>query len=305
MTDYDVLVYGPIFCDLIFTDLPSMPKLGTEIFANEFTITIGGSAIVAVGLQRLGAKVGLIADLGNDPLSRLMASMLDDFQIDRTLIREHPYALPQVTTAISFPQDRAFVTRFQKPHQVVNLEAVLRDHPAKHLHICSFLAAQDNRRAPHIAHDAGATVSFDPGWDESALRDPSLRRMIADVDLFLPSQSELCYIMQEWDVEKALNMTADLINDGMIIMKRGKQGAVARGKGVDESVAALSVNAIDTTGAGDSFDAGFLFQYAQGASLKSSLAYGTVCGALSTTRVGGATAAPTYQEVQEWLSKLQ
>ncbi|MEZ4719325.1 MAG: hypothetical protein R2851_25035 [Caldilineaceae bacterium] len=86
---YDVLVYGPVFCDIIFTDLPSLPVLGTEIFAGDLTATVGGSAIVAAGLHRL-ARVGLIADLGADPFSAIIRSVLDDIGLERTLIREHP-----------------------------------------------------------------------------------------------------------------------------------------------------------------------------------------------------------------------
>ena len=130
---YDVIVYGPLFCDLIFTDLPGMPELNTEIFAGDFTIAIGGSAIVAVALHRLGAKVGLIAELGNDPMSRMVATMMDDIGLDRTLIREHPRPLPQITVALSFPQDRAFVTRFERPESPPDLQSILSQHPSKHL----------------------------------------------------------------------------------------------------------------------------------------------------------------------------
>ena len=124
---YDILVYGPLFCDLIFTDLPDMPTLGTELFAGDFTVTVGGSAIVAAGLQKLGANVGFIADLGNDPVSGLARQVLDDMNIDRALIREHPHPLPQVTVALSFPEDRAFITRFERPKQPHDLAAILNN----------------------------------------------------------------------------------------------------------------------------------------------------------------------------------
>lgn len=302
---YDVIVYGPLFCDLIFTGLPGMPALGTEIFSEDFTITIGGSAIVAAGLRRLGAAVGFVADLGNDLMSRAVGQMLDDLGIDRTLIREHPHPLPQVTVALSFPQDRAFVTRFERPKTPVDLRAVLRDHTAKHLHISSFLAALENPNAPRIAHEAGLTVSMDPGWDETALRDPRLRAMIDELDVFLPSESELCHIAGTDDVEAALQQLAATMTRGQIVLKQGKRGATAYDHHHREHVAALPVTPVDTTGAGDSFDAGFLFRYTQAAPLTECLQYGAVCGALSTTRVGGATAAPTIQEVEQWLSKLQ
>lgn len=302
--EYDILVQGPMFCDLIYTDLPSMPLLGTEIFAGDFTVTVGGSAIVAVGIHRLGAKVGLIADLGNDPLSKLLKSMLQEMGIDTTLIREHPYPLPQVTTALSFPNDRAFVTRFRKPDTLVDLQLLLKDHSAKHLHLSSFLGAFEILDACRIAHNAGLTVSMDPGWDEEALLDPRLHQLITELDVFLPSQSELCYIAQVDDVEQALEKTAQTMTNGMIVLKQGKDGATAYRADYRESVPALPVTPIDTTGAGDSFDAGFLFQYAQAKPLTTCLQYGAICGALSTTKVGGATAAPTHKEVKQWLSKL-
>jgi sugar/nucleoside kinase (ribokinase family) len=302
---YDVIVYGPLFCDLIFTGLPGMPQLGTEIFSEDFTITIGGTAIVAAGLRRLGANVGFVADLGNDLVSRAMGQMLDDMDIDRTLVRQHPHPLPQVTVVLSFPQDRSFVTRFERPEATVDLRVLLAQHSAKHLHISSFLAALENPNAPRIAHEAGLTVSMDPGWDEDALRDPRLRAMIAELDVFLPSESELCHIAGTDDVEVALVQVASTMQRGQIVLKQGKRGATAYSRTHREQVAAVPVTPVDTTGAGDSFDAGFLFRYAQDAPLTECLQYGAVCGALSTTRVGGATAAPTNQEVQQWLSKLQ
>jgi len=302
--DYDILVQGPIFCDLIFTDLPSMPVLGTEIFSGDFTVTVGGSAIVAVGLQRLGANVGLIADIGNDPLSKLLKTMLQDMDVDTTLIREHPYPLPQVTAALSFPHDRAFVTRFVKPENPVDLAELLSKHTAKHIHLSSFLGALEITDACRIAHKSGLTVSMDPGWDEDALRDPRLHEMITELDVFLPSESELCYIADNDDVEQALSQIFATMNDGMIVLKRGKEGAMAYGDDLRVTVPALPVTPIDTTGAGDSFDAGFLFRYIQDAPLTDCLKYGAICGALSTTKAGGATSAPTHEEVKQWLSKL-
>ena len=152
-----------------------MPELGKEIFAGDLIISPGGSAIVAIGLHRLGAKVGLIADLGSDPLSKLIWEQLGDLGLDRSLITQHPYPLPQVTVALSFPEDRAFVTRFQRPEKYPNLKSILQANPTKHLHLCSFLTALDAPEYPQIAHAAGATISMDPGWDEIALQNTKLK----------------------------------------------------------------------------------------------------------------------------------
>jgi sugar/nucleoside kinase (ribokinase family) len=303
---YDALVYGPLFCDLIFTDLPSMPVLGEEHFAGDFKIAVGGSAIVAAALHRLGAKVGLIAELGNDQMSMVVHHLLADMGLDTSLIRRHDYALPQITVALSFPQDRAFVTRFKKPEEPLDLGVVLAANPAKHLHICSFMAAFDTPDAPQLAHDQGMSVSLDLGWDVKALRDPKLRAMIADVDMFMPSRSELCHVMGTDDKQAALDGAINLMGeDGIVIMKDGKNGALARTQTETITVPAVPVTPVDTTGAGDAFDAGFIYGHTQGFPLEMSLRYGSICGALATTAPGGATATPTQEDIQQWLSKLQ
>ncbi|MGJ3237564.1 MAG: carbohydrate kinase family protein [Anaerolineae bacterium] len=298
---YDVLVHGPLFCDLIFTDLPDMPQAGTEIFAGQFTIAIGGSAIVAVGLQKLGAKVGLIADIGNDPLSHLTANLLDDLHIDRTLIREHPHALTQLTVALSFPQDRAFITRFEKPEAPANLADILHDYPTRHLHMSSFLSVFDAPDACRIAHEAGTTISMDPGWDETALRDPRLHHMMTELDYFMPSRSELCFMMDEVNYEQALEKALGQMKQGAIVMKNGAEGAIARGNNLYEFASPMPVTPVDTTGAGDAFDAGFLYALTQDYDMQTCLRYGAICGALTTTVIGGATGTPSLEEVQKWL----
>lgn len=282
-----------------------MPALGVELFAGGFTVTVGGSAIVAAGLHRLGARVGLIADLGNDPLSQVMRNVLDGLGLDCALIRQHPHPLPQVTVALSFPHERAFITRFQRPAAPPDLAALLQSHPARHLHVCSFLAALETPAAAAIAHAASMTVSMDPGWDEAALRDPRLAAMIADLDFFMPNAAELCYLANCDDVALAAARTLATMRGGMIVLKAGAAGAtVFSASHPPIHTPALSVTPIDTTGAGDAFDAGFLYSFLQGASLETSLACGAVCGGLSTTAAGGVDALPTHDEVTQWLAKL-
>lgn len=302
---YDVLVYGPLFCDLIFTGMPGMPVLGEELFADDLTITVGGSAIVAAGLHRLGVRVGLIAELGNDGFSQIIRELLDDLGVDRSLIREHPHPLPQLTVALSFPQDRAFVTRFERPATAPDLAQILSDHPARHLHVYGFLAALENPDAAIIAHEAGLTVSLDTGWDEAALRDPRLRAMVDEVDIFLPSEPELCTIAGIKDPEQAARRLIPIRPNAVTVVKRGARGvAVYTHEANALEIPAIPVTPVDTTGAGDAFDAGYLYAFLQDHSLKRCAQIGSICGGLATTVPGGAPALPTHTEVEQWLSKL-
>jgi sugar/nucleoside kinase (ribokinase family) len=303
---YDVLVYGPLFCDLVFTGLPGLPELSQELYADDLMLAPGGSAIVAVGLHRLGARVGLMADLGNDPFSRLLEELLEQTELDCSLIRKHPFPLPQLTVALSFPHDRAFVTRFERPKSPPDLANILREHPARHLHIGSFLAAFETPQVCQIAHAAGATVSFDPGWDEHALRDPRLLTVISKLDIFLPSCAELCHLAGLSDPAQAAQRVLATMRKGIIVMKDGAEGAVSFSSRENQClrVPAIPVSPVDTTGAGDAFDAGFLSAFVQGHPLERCMQVGAVCGGLTATAKGGATATPTLQEVNQWLSKL-
>ncbi len=298
----DVLVYGPVFCDLIFTELPQFPVLGKEIFAGDLSVSVGGSAIVTLALKRLGLKVNLIADLGNDPISQLIANLLSDLGIDQRLIRRHPHALKQVTTVLSYPEDRAFITRFEEPGEAVDLTAIIQAYPAKHLHICSFLTALENPKAVDIAHEHRLSVSMDPGWDDKALLQTEFHAMIPKLDFFMPSESEICYMFQTNDLEEALERTAKHLKHGTVVLKRGARGALALNQQKYKKVATYDVTPVDTTGAGDAFDAGFIYGHLKGEKLERCLRYGAICGALTTT-APGITAIPHLKEVEAWLSK--
>lgn len=307
MSSFDVLVYGPIFCDLIFTGLPDLPRLGEELFADQLTLSMGGSAIAAAGLRRLGLKVGLIADLGADPFSQLLWEKLDVYGIDRSLIQRHPEPLDRVTVALSYPKDRAFVTCFKTPDQPPDLQTLLTTHAAKHLHIGSFLAAFAFPEAARMAHQAGMTVSFDPGWDEGRLEAPELREFISDVDFFLPSKAELCQMAQDTALESAVQKVLQWMPGGYLVVKDGVRGARAAGqkKGQPIHIPAIAVNSVETTGAGDAFDAGFIFAFLQGLPLETCLEYGVICGGLTTTTPGGTEGFPVEEEIQKWRAKLR
>lgn len=307
MKHYDVLVYGPIFCDLIFTGLLSLPILGEELYAENLTVSLGGSAIVAAGLQRLGAKVGLIADLGNDPFSTLVWHSLEEKGLDRALIQRHPYSLKQVTVAFSYPKDRAFVTRFEQPEVTIDLARIINKYSASHLHICSFLAAMNNPNAANVAHTAGLTTSADLGWAELSLSDPKIESLISELDVFLPSRSELLQLTNLKNRDKAAIRILSIMKQGILVVKEGANGATAYSRKVEEmiNVEALPIEPVDTTGAGDAFDAGFIFGYINNKPLRSCLQYGVVCGGLTTTLPGGTQGFQTLEEVEHWLQKLQ
>jgi sugar/nucleoside kinase (ribokinase family) len=214
------------------------------------------------------------------------------------------HEITPVTAALSTAADRAFVTYLEPPGTAPDLVSVLRTATATHLHVAGFPAALADPELVDVAHELGATVSFDPGWDARALADPRVRRVALAADVLLPNRLEAGLLLAEDadggappSAEAALARLAALRPGRVTVVKDGAAGAWGADARAVVHVAAPAVDAIDATGAGDVFDAGFLDAWWAGAPLADCLRRGAWCGARATTAHGGATAAPTRAQL--------
>jgi len=301
----EVVVLGPAYCDLLFAGLEAIPAPGTERFASGFVTTAGGSAITAVALRRLGRAVALVADVGDDPYGRVIQRVLEREGVDLRWLRIRDDAPTPVSAVLSTETDRAFVTHLPAPGEPPDLDAVLAASGARHLHVGGFPAALDLPDLVATAHRRSVTVSFDPGWDERALRDRRVLGLASACDLLMPSRSEAARLAGADDLaaEAALSRLAALRPHGTTVVKDGPRGAVATDPHGTARVASPSVVAVDPTGAGDVFDAGFLDAWLSGAPLDACLLSGAICGARAVTAHGGASAAPTRSEIDRLLAE--
>jgi hypothetical protein len=302
-----VLVCGPAYCDLLFAGLPALPELGTERFAQGFLITAGGSAIAAVALQRLGRPSGLLADVGADPHGDVVRGVLAEAGVATAWLRRRPDVPTPVTAVLSTPADRAFVTYLAPPAAPPDLAGVLHASGARHLHVGGFPAALQLPHLVDVAHAAGATVSFDPGWDERALDQPRVREVAQRCDVLLPSRNEalrLAGLADEGpdDARRAAAALAAQRQEAVTVVKDGARGAWVAAPGERAHAAAPTVASRDPTGAGDVFDAGFLDAWLAGAPLAACLRHGVACGARAVTAYGGTAAAPTAEELGRLLA---
>jgi sugar/nucleoside kinase (ribokinase family) len=298
------VVLGPTYCDLVFGGLERLPELGEERFARSFLVAPGGSAITAIALHRLGHAVQLCADVGRDALAAWLRDALTREGVGIDALRAVQEITP-VTAALSTAADRAFVTYLEPPGPAPDLAAALRAATATHLHVAGFPAALADPELVDTAHALGATVSFDPGWDGRALADPRVRRVALAADVLLPNRLEAGLLLAEAGdgsgapptAEVALARLTALRPGRVTVVKDGAAGAWGADARASIHVAAPAVEAIDATGAGDVFDAGFLDAWWAGEPLDGCLRRGAWCGARATTAVGGATAAPTRAQL--------
>ncbi|EIM27172.1 carbohydrate kinase family protein [Microvirga lotononidis] len=283
-----VLCLGRIYCDIIFTGLRDMPVLGRERFADDVTVVAGGGAyITAAHLASLGRPSALLTRLGTDPLSKGLDPELEGSGIDLTFVERSPDAGPQPTVALVKDGERAFVSRRAGTSRPASLEKALAAPDIAHLHIAEFATLKDNPDVIAMARERGLTVSLDPSWDDELIRqDAGFFETCAGVDVFLPNVEEGEALTGEASPEAILSALRE--HFPLVVLKRGEHGAVASKGSASVSARAMPVTVVDTTGAGDAFNAGFLHSWLGTADIERGLAAGIEAGALSVQSPGGA-----------------
>lgn len=306
-----ILVVGEINADLIFGGCPRMPEPDTELLAGSFERTSGSSNMLcALGLARLGEKVLFRGLAGADDAGRYCRSLLQARGIDTHEVELRADLQTGLTVSISTPTDRALLTY---PGAMTALQAEdISDTllaQAGHLHVSSFFLQTGLRPGlaglMQRAHAAGLTTSLDTGFDPALQwgEPAEWTRLLRHVDVFMPNEREACAIARAASADQALGALGN--GATLVVVKCGSRGAVAKdGNGPRLEVAAHALEVVrDTTGAGDAFDAGFLYAWRQRWPLDRALAWGNACGGLSTRSLGGMDGQATVAEVHALLER--
>jgi sugar/nucleoside kinase (ribokinase family) len=284
-----VLCLGRTYCDLVFTGLNGLPVLGRELFAENVAIVPGGGAfITAAHLVGLGRPAALVTRLGTDVLSGGLEETLKASAVDLAFVERAPDAGPQLTVAIVQPQDRAFLSRRAGHGRPATLQAALSHPGVRHLHIAEYATLAEIPGLIARAKNRGLSVSLDPSWDDKLIRDPALIANCQGVDLFLPNLEEACAIARTDDPDRALDVLSRQFDQ--LVLKKGAAGAVLARSGECHELPAPRVEVVDTTGAGDAFNAGFIHAWLNGRDPRSCLRAAIEAGSLSVQAAGGATA---------------
>jgi sugar/nucleoside kinase (ribokinase family) len=299
--DLDLLVLGDANPDLVLRGGDVVPAFGqAEHLVEEATLTLGGSgAILAHGAAKLGLRAGICAVIGDDIFGRYVREVLQAVGVRTDGLVTDPATPTGVTVVLSGEIDRAILTA---PGTIPGLRADLIDHDllerARHVHISSYyLQGALVPALPGIldrVHDAGGTTSIDPNWDPSERWDGGLTELLGKTDLFMPNAMEATRMAHTSDLEGAVRSLAT--GSGLVVVKNGARGALACTRDTLVVSEGVTMDAVDTTGAGDSFDAGFLAAWLGGEPLERALAVANACGALSTRAAGGIEAQPTMAE---------
>lgn len=304
MKSFDILVAGEINPDLILTGDVSPAFNQTERLVDSATLTIGSSsAIFACGAARLGLKLGFIGVCGDDVFGHFMLDEMQTRGVDISNVIVREAGQTGLSVILNQGSDRAILTH---SGLIAALQAsdisdeLLRK--ARHLHVASYFL-QTNLK-PDLANlfrrarSLGLTTSLDTNYDPSESW-IGFDELLSVTNVFLPNEKEALSLCGESNVDLA----ADNLRSGVetLAIKLGADGALGVRNGEKVRVPSIPVGVVDTVGAGDSFDAGFLYGYLNGWSLKKSLQLACVCGALSTQRAGGTDGQTTLLDAMNFI----
>jgi sugar/nucleoside kinase (ribokinase family) len=309
MKTFDITIAGELNLDLILYGLPAEMQTERELLASDFRVTLGSSsAIVAHNAATLGAKVAFTTLIGTDDFGRLAIERLCEAGVDTShTIRQNTVATG-VTVLLPHGDQRHMLTF---PGTIAELTVADLDFDflvqARHFHMSSLYLQRGLqaglpdllRRLKH----AGLTISLDTNDDPGDRWGSPLDKVLPYVDVFMPNEDEMCRMTRCSNLEDAAQALS--VKPPVIVVKRGRRGARVYENSRITDVDPLTVTPVDTIGAGDSFDAGFLRAYLLNKDIVQCARAGNITGALSTQASGGTEAFRDQMARDVFLQKHQ
>jgi sugar/nucleoside kinase (ribokinase family) len=303
MGGFDITVAGELNLDLILYGLPAEIPVERELLAERFNLALGASsAIMAHNFAALGGHVGFISKIGDDALGQIAVERLAAGGVDVRKVVRAPGRTTGLSVILQRDSHRTILT-YPGTMCEMTLDDLDMDYlqSGRHFHCCSiFLQTSLRPRLPELfarMKQAGLTTSLDTN-DDPEDRFAGVAEILQHVDVFLPNEREACKIAGTSELDEALRRLAQLAPT--VAVKLGARGSVAQRGRERAQAPGVKVEAVDAVGAGDSFDAGFVYQFLRGADLQTCLEYGNLAGALSTTQAGGTEAFRDRVRVKEF-----
>ncbi|MBQ7840447.1 MAG: carbohydrate kinase family protein [Lachnospiraceae bacterium] len=306
---WDVYVYGDVNIDLVIPDVEKFPEPGQEDEVDVMeTLVGGGAALFTLGIGKLGLRPVFQGAVGNDCYGRLILEEFEKRNVDTGLLKVRDDLKTGISISFTGQKDRSFLT-MRGTNAEIDISRVMTEEVkrARHIHVTGY-AGSVNHDAylaflKRIKEETDVTVSFDVGWDFTGEWKKEIYELFPYIDVLFMNETEAVHYSRK---ETAMLAGADFAkNCRVVALKLGAKGSVAFYDGRIYRKDRYQVTAVDTTGAGDSFNAGFIYGYLSGKSMEECLSCGNACGALSVTKLGGNTGFPNRKELQVFISSRE
>lgn len=298
------MLSGTVFLDIIFTGMPHLPAVGTEVWADGMGSSPGGIANLAIAASRLGMRTSLAAAFGDDVYADFCWNALADQEhVDLSRSRRFEGWHSPVTMSMAVHHDRSMVTHGHES-PISATELIQTPPPCRAVMVD--LGTGDPLGHPEhltwvdLARAQGSLVFADIGWDPTGVWSSALLDQLSNCHAFLPNADEAMAYTRTDTAHDALYALADRVP--LAVVTNGAEGALAidTSTGEEARVPALRVPALDPTGAGDVFSAGVVLGTLSGWPLQDRLAFAALCSGLAVQHFGGSLSAPGWGDIGDW-----
>lgn len=307
----DVCVLGRIGYDLYALD-HHRPLPEVERFERKLG---GSSANMAVGLARLGLRVGIIGALGDDALADYLLGFLRGEGVDTRFVRRvagynTSLCLTEVSPPDRFPQvfyrREAADTRVSVGPPELDYVRQARLFVTNGTSLAADPSRQGTLDALEAARGAGARTVLDVDYRASSWPSPQeagrqAQRALRFSDVVVGNEDELELLTGERDAGRQVRQVLDA-GVGLVVRKLGARGVEAHTREGSSFAAPFTVEVVSTIGAGDGFASGFLYALHRGHPLAECLRQGNAAAAVVVSRVGCSDAMPYEHELQALLA---
>ena len=304
MKKWDIYVIGDINIDQFVPGVDKLPPMGTEQMVDAMPAFVGGgAALFALGTAKLGMKTVFQGRIGRDFYGTFIRDTLRKTGGDDRLLQDTDEPTG-ITLSFTGREDRCFIT-FPGANAGMNLEVMNLEEAARarHVHLTGYQSDQNHEEykqaLTRLRTLKDVTISMDIGWDPTGLWSERIFELLPMLDIMLMNEEECLHYTRCDTAEDGAERIGRLSKTAVV--KLGRRGSLAWRDGKAEAAAPFPVRAVDPTGAGDSFNAGFITGFLLGKPLQTCLRMGNACGAMSVTALGGNTAFPAKAELEELL----
>ncbi len=306
---WDVYVYGDINVDLVIPGVERLPLPGQEdVVETMNTYVGGGAAIFTLGIGKLGLNPVFQGTIGDDCYGKFILDEFREKNVDQTLLGISSINKTGISISFTNEADRSFLT-YRGTNDEIDLSKVdvEKVKEARHIHLTSYMGRKNHEQYLELLKEIKAygttTVSFDVGWDDAGEWYQGIYELYPYIDILFMNETEAIHYSRKKEVIDAIKDFGKTCK--LVVAKLGKKGSIAVKDGHIYEATSYSVEAIDTTGAGDSFNAGFVYGFLKGKPIEEALKCGNACGGLSVTALGGNTGFPKEDELIKFMAKRE
>jgi len=302
---WDVYIYGDVNIDLVIPGVKNLPRDGEEDeVKNMDTFVGGGAALFALGVGTLGLNPVFQGKVGDDLYGSFIVDEFTKKNVDCSLLVRDSHQKTGISISFTNEKDRAFLT-YRGTNGDLNILDVdiSKVKQAKHIHITGYEGSLKHESylnlIKKVKEETKASVSFDVGWDTTGEWSPEIYELFPYIDVLFMNESEALNYSRASTAKDAAEQFSQKCKT--VVIKMGSSGALAVSKNQYNTSEAFKVKAVDTTGAGDSFNAGFIYGFLKGYSIGECLITGNACGALNVTAYGGNTGFPNEDKLHQFI----